>query len=291
MMIRDIIVLSRPLQWVKNLFVFVPLFFSGRLMSFTNWDELVWTFIAFSLVSSSIYVINDSIDAKEDRLHPLKCHRPIACGAVSVRTAAVVAMAYLLASGVIAWLLLGAKVTAIIGAYFVMNLAYCLKLKQIAILDILIISIGFVLRILVGGVAADIVLSYWIVLMTFLLTLFLALAKRRDDVLIYEREQIKARSNISHYNMTFVNQSMSVISAVMIVCYVMYTVSPEVVTRLDTHYLYLTTLFVVAGVLRYMQISFVEQQSGDPTKVLLRDYFLKFCVLAWAVSFLIILYA
>ncbi len=289
-MVRDIIILSRPAQWIKNLFVFIPLFFSGRLLSFTNWENLIGTFIAFSLASSSIYVINDWMDEKEDRLHPLKCHRPIASGAVSKPMAAMVALVYFLASGAIAWFLLGAKMTGIIGIYFVMNLAYCFKLKHIAILDILIISIGFVLRILVGGVAADIVLSQWIVLMTFLLTLFLALAKRRDDVLIYEGEHIMPRSNISHYNMTFVNQSMSVLAAVMIVCYVMYTVSPEVVTRLDTHYLYLTTLFVVAGVLRYMQITFVEQKSGDPTRILLHDAIIKLCVLAWAVSFLIILY-
>lgn len=171
-----------------------------------------------------------------------------------------------------------------------LNIAYCLWLKHYAIIDVCVVAFGFVLRILAGGAATAIVLSKWLVLMTFLLTLFLSFAKRRDDVLRMEATGEAPRRNTSRYNLTFINQAITITASVMLVCYIMYTVSPEVVARFHTDYLYLTTIFVLVGLLRYIQLAVVDQQSGDPTKVIWRDRFTQCVVVAWGLSFLLLIY-
>lgn len=171
-----------------------------------------------------------------------------------------------------------------------MNIAYCVRLKNVAMLDVFIISIGFVLRVLAGGIACGIMLSHWLILMTFLLALFLAFAKRRDDVVLYMETGVVPLKNVNRYNLDFMNQTITVISAVTLVVYVMYTVSDDVMERFGTHYVYLTTIFVLAGILRYMQITIVDVRSGSPTKVLLKDHFVQACILGWIISFLLIIY-
>ena len=174
--------------------------------------------------------------------------------------------------------------------YFVLNLLYSIKLKQYAIIDVCIVAMGFVLRILAGGMASGIVLSHWIVLMTFLLTLFLSFAKRRDDVVRMQKTGVAPRKNTHRYNLTFINEAINLTGAITIVCYIMYTVSPEVVNRFDTQYLYLTSFFVILGVLRYIQLSVVDNKSGDPTEVALNDRFTQLTILAWTISFFLIIY-
>jgi 4-hydroxybenzoate polyprenyltransferase len=174
--------------------------------------------------------------------------------------------------------------------YFVLNLAYTLKLKHYPLIDVFIIAIGFVLRVIIGGVVTEIELSHWIILMTFLLALFLAFAKRRDDVLIFEDTGICMRSGIQQYNTQFLDQTLTVLASIMIVCYIMYTVSEEVVKRLNCNYVYITSIFVVFGMLRYLQISIVKKNSGSPTKILLKDRFIQITVLLWVISFIFIIY-
>ena len=174
--------------------------------------------------------------------------------------------------------------------YFVLNIFYSLKLKHVAILDVIIIAIGFVLRVIEGAVIAAVPLSKWIVLMTFLLSLLLAFAKRRDDVIIFEKTGIKVRPNLSSYNLEFLNSVLSLLSAITIICYIMYTVSDEVMQRLESSYLYLTSLFVIAGILRYLQLTQVSQKSGSPTKILFRDRFIQMTVLGWVFSYFWIIY-
>lgn len=171
-----------------------------------------------------------------------------------------------------------------------MNVAYCIKLKHLALVDVFIISIGFVLRIFVGGIVTEIELSSWIVLMTFLLALFLAFAKRRDDVVLYENTGVQPRKNVNRYNLAFMNSAVTLTSCIMVVSYIMYTVSPEVIARLHTRYLYLTVLFVFAGIFRYLQLTIVDVKSGSPTKVLLHDRFIQLSILLWILFFLIIIY-
>lgn len=228
---KSILLLLRPHQWLKNLFIFLPLFFDRRLLDWTYLYPTLIAFVAYNFAASAIYCFNDIWDRSADRLHPKKCKRPIASGAISVRGGYIV-MAFCLA---ISFFILSlcerrAGLFAIVGFYLVMNIAYCVFLKRIALVDIFIIAVGFVLRIWVGGVATGIHLSHWIVLMTFLLALFLAFAKRRDDVVIYEDTGVKARKNINRYNLPFMNQSISIIASVTMVCYIMYTVSEEVIS-------------------------------------------------------------
>ncbi len=174
--------------------------------------------------------------------------------------------------------------------YYLMNIAYCVKLKQIALVDVFIIAIGFVLRVILGGVVNGIMLSHWIVLMTFLLALFLAFAKRRDDVVLYQETGVLPRKNVNRYNLDFMNQALTIVSAVTLVAYVMYTVSDDVMRQFGSHYIYLTMVFVLAGILRYLQITIVDVKSGSPTKVLMKDHFVQLCIAGWVASFLILIY-
>lgn len=301
---NPIFLLIRPQQWIKNFFVFGPVVFGGALMQGQALMQGLLAFAAFSLAASSIYCINDIHDVADDRRHSEKCRRPIASGAVSVPRAWLLAALLLAGALGLAWLAdvraaalpvagagPGVGVTVVVGFYWLLNLGYCLRLKQYAIIDVCIVAFGFVLRLLAGSAATMIGLSRWIVLMTFLLTLFMSFAKRRDDVLLMEATGEAPRKNTIHYNTTFINQAITITAAVTLVCYIMYTVSPEVVARFHNENLYLTSVFVLVGLLRYIQISVVEQKSGNPTKVILRDHFIQIDVLAWFVAFLVLIYA
>ena len=292
-MINSILRLTRPKQWIKNFFVFIPMFFGGELFDLHSVWLAVLTFFAFSLIASSIYCYNDIVDIDADRNHPVKCMRPIASGEVSIRLGYILmTLTFCLGMGVL--LLLPpevmSQVMAVIVFYYVLNLAYCSKLKQFAILDVCIVAFGFVLRILAGGFACELALSNWIVIMTFLLTLFMSFAKRRDDVLRMNSTGEAPRKNTVRYNLTFINQAITITASVTLVCYIMYCVSPEVSERFDTPYLYLTFVFVLLGLLRYIQIAVVDEKSGDPTKIILRDHFSQIIVVAWLLSFLLMIY-
>ncbi|MDD5877203.1 MAG: decaprenyl-phosphate phosphoribosyltransferase [Prevotellaceae bacterium] len=285
--------LIRPQHWIKNFFVLIPMFFGGELFDLESITNGIVVFFAFSFIASSIYCYNDIVDADADRSHPIKCRRPIASGAVSVRHAYwLMAAMFLLSMSTLLLLppLSMWNVMAVVLFYYVLNLAYCSKLKQYAILDVCIVAFGFVLRIIAGGQAEDVELSNWIVLMTFLLTLFLSFAKRRDDVLRMNETGEAPRHNTSRYNLTFINQAITITASVTLVCYIMYTVSPEVTEHFGSGYLYLTSVFVLLGLLRYIQIAVVDQKSDDPVKVALHDRFSQFIVLAWLVSYLILIY-
>lgn len=290
---KDVLLLLRPQQWLKNGFIFLPLFFDHKLLDFDVLLSAVIAFFAYSFAASGIYCLNDIIDVEADRKHPKKCKRPIAAGRVSKAMAfGLIAMCMVASSLMLMALETQAKwkVAAIIAIYFVMNIAYCLKLKQKAIVDVFIIAVGFVLRIFVGGFATDIELSQWIVLMTFLLALFLAFAKRRDDVVIYEDTGVLARKNVNRYNLAFMNQVIGVVASITMVSYILYTVSPEVMERMGSRYVYLTSIFVLAGIIRYLQLTIVDVKSGSPTKVLMHDRFVQYCIAGWILSFILIIY-
>ena len=277
MNIKNYMKILRPKQWMKNFFVMLPLFFGGELFNGKALLAGAITFFAYSFAASSIYCFNDIHDVDDDRRHPVKCLRPIASGAVSALSMFFLPD-YALQTG------------GILLLYWLLNLAYCARLKQYAIIDVCIVAFGFVLRLLAGGFATHIPLSKWIVLMTFLITLFMSFAKRRDDVIRMERTGEAPRRNTIRYNLTFINQAITITASVTLVCYIMYTVSPEVIQNFQTDYLYLTTIFVLVGLLRYIQLTVVDQKSGDPTKVLLKDRFTQLVVVAWLLTFLLIIY-
>ena len=293
-MMKNVVILLRPQQLMKNGFIFIPLFFDHKLMDWYCLCSAILAFFAYSFAASAIYCLNDLIDVEADKRHPKKCKRPIAAGVISKVQALLLVALCLGVAFAIASMLEGNaqwKVIGILGVYIVMNIAYCLKLKQMAIVDVFIIAVGFVLRIFVGGFATGVVLSQWIVLMTFLLALFLAFAKRRDDVVIYEDTGVLARKNVNRYNLPFMNQVIGVVSSITMVCYIMYTVDPEVIARMGSRYVYLTSVFVLAGIIRYLQLTIVDVKSGSPTKVLMKDRFVQCSIIGWIITFVLIIYA
>lgn len=292
-MVKSIISLIRPLQWAKNLFVFLPMFFGGQLFNGWCWHQALITFLAFSFIASSIYCINDLKDIESDRLHPQKRKRPLASGSLNPISAVFICVILAILSFLICFLFLNERVWEVMFVllvYFMANITYCLKLKKYAIIDVFIVSLGFVLRLLAGGLACDIWLSPWIICLTFLLSLFLAFAKRRDDVLLYETSGIITRKNILRYNSDFLNQTLGILASVTLVCYIMYSVSPDVESRLGSSYIYITSIFVLAGILRYLQLAIVDSRSGSPTKILLKDRFIQLCICLWMCAFIIIIY-
>ena len=261
-------------QWIKNLFVLAPAFFGGVLLDSSLWGGLVVVFLAFSLLSSSIYILNDIVDQARDRLHPKKRLRPIASGAVSIPVAWTIAALLLIIAVALplAFLprALWCQTLGIMGGYWLLNVCYSYWLKRIAVVDVVSIAVGFVLRVLLGGIVAGVVVSEWLVVMTLLLSLFLAPAKRRDDYLLYERSGVAMRQAIM---------------GVLLICYLLYTLSAEVHEEPGGDYLYLTALPVLVGLLRYLQITLVEERSGSPTQIVYRDAIIGICVVVWGVLF------
>ena len=292
-MVTSYLQLIRPIQWIKNVFVLAPIFFSNHLLETEYLVPTIIVFFSFCLISSSIYCFNDLIDVEADRHHPKKCHRPIASGKISIKGGYTMMAVCMI--GAFALLPLAKSVNSILlylilAAYWLMNIGYTIRLKRIAILDVSIIAIGFVMRVLIGGLTTNVWVSQWLVLMTFLLALFMAIAKRSDDYVIYEKTGIKPRQSITGYNKEFINEANSIVVAVTMVCYIMYTMSDEVIERIGSQYLYLTSVWVLLALLRYLQKTIVYGSYGDPTKLLTKDLFIQLCVLGWVVSFFTIIY-
>jgi 4-hydroxybenzoate polyprenyltransferase len=288
--LKSFIKLIRAHQWIKNSFIFLPIFFAVKM---ENVDLLVRTAlvaIGFSLVASAIYIFNDWRDIEEDRQHPEKKKRPLASGAIKVPVALTLMNALAIGGSVLIFVV-QPEAFYFTMVYVAMNLAYSLYLKRVALLDITIIAIGFVLRLKVGATVggADTELSMWAILITFLLALFLALAKRRDDVVLAQAGT-QVRKSIKGYNLEFINGAMMIMASVTVVAYISYTISDEVTSRFENKNLYLTVFWVILGILRYMQITFVLGKSGSPTKVLLRDVFLQVILVGWIATFVYLLY-
>jgi decaprenyl-phosphate phosphoribosyltransferase len=213
----------------------------------------------------------------------------LASGAVSTNSALLICVLLIVAGLAMAWLIRD-KFLFVLGLYFILNIGYCFGLKEVPILDIIILAIGFVLRIKSGAVIAYIGLSEWLNVMVFLLAVFMAIGKRRDDVLLKLSSGTDMRRSIKGYNLEFLNVVLALVCAVIVVAYFMYTMSPEVILRMGTYRLYYTCLFVLAGIMRYLQIIFVQAASGSPTKILYKDRFIQLTILLWIASFYLIIY-
>ena len=286
---KPILQLLRIHQWVKNLFIFIPAFFAGVLLEFGNLETLLLGFFCFSFVASAIYVLNDYRDMEADRNHPEKKFRPLAAGTVGLPVAFAAAVV-LLCAGLILAYILAFNFFVVILLYVAINLAYSQGLKNISILDIFIVASGFVLRTIAGGFLIDVAISKWLLIMVFLLALFLALAKRLDDLLIVERGGKVSRKNMENYNLNFIYSGITMIAGIIMVSYLMYTISDDVMERLKSEHLYITSIFVIAGLLRYLQITLVEQRSGSPTRIFFTDKFIILTLLGWILSFVMIIY-
>ena len=286
---KNLLDLMRPHQYLKNVFIFLPLFFALKITDLELVQNVVIAFVAFSLSASAIYILNDYLDIEEDKKHPKKRSRPLAAGKVT-KPQAKLLMSLLLIMGFSTMIYLSLEASFILLSYIVLNIAYSFYLKHIAIIDVVVIALGFVIRVFIGTSVAFLNTSMWIVVMTFLLALFLALAKRRDDVLLYNKTGQKMRRVIEGYNLKFVDNAMVLMAGVVIVAYLMYCVSPEVIQRTGSDKLYLTSLFVIMGILRYMQIAFVDENSESPTKILVKDRLIQAVIIMWISTFTILLY-
>lgn len=281
--------LLRPKDWAKNFFLFIPIFFAGEIANTSKLLELLLGFAAFSAIASSIYILNDYRDVEDDRKHPVKCKRPIASGAVGKSAALAIAVALIAIGFAIAWYVRD-KFAFVLAIYFVINLAYSFGLKNVSILDIIILALGFVLRVKAGSVISLIPLSEWVIIMVFLLALFMALGKRRDDVILKLSSGVDMRKSIKGYNLELLNVLISLICAIIVVAYLMYTMSPATMQKLGSYRLYYTCLFVIAGIMRYLQIIFVSADSGSPTKILYKDRFIQLVLVLWVASYIAIIY-
>ncbi len=281
--IINIIKLIRPKDHIKNLFVLAPAFFAGKISSISIFKNSCQAFLSFCLIASAVYILNDIKDLPEDRQHPIKKNRPLARGAISIKEANVLLIIFI-SLGIILSFSLPIIFSFILIIYFTINLAYSFGLKHIAIIDIFCVASGFVLRILAGGVAVNVPISMWIIIMTFLLALFLSIGKRRDDY-NFLNKGLKTRRCINGYNLEFINASMILMAGVITVSYILYTVSPEITEKFDTKNLYFTVFFVLLGLMRYFQLIMVQKRSADPIKIFWEDRFLQLTVSAWLAVF------
>ena len=287
MTLPPIIRLLRPKQWIKNGFVAAPLFFTPDKVNAASVLDVFTGFAVFCMVASAVYCLNDLRDAEADRNHPVKKDRPIASGAISPATAMVL-MALLLAGGAALSVVQVPMILWVIVAYFTTNIAYTLYLKQIAILDVLIVAFGFVLRVEAGALIIDATPSAWILIVTGLLALFIALAKRRDDIV--RNLDAEHRKSLDGYTLPFVDGSLMAVLSTLLVSYLIFTTDQAVMTRLNSEQLYFTGPFVIAGVLRYLQLTVVYERSGSPTDLVYRDSGLQISVVGWLATFIWLLY-
>ncbi|AJW62573.1 Decaprenyl-phosphate phosphoribosyltransferase [Elizabethkingia miricola] len=285
--------LLRVEQWVKNLFVFLPVFFSGKIMDTDLFSKSCVAFIVFSLTASCIYILNDYMDIELDKQHPEKRNRPLASGAIGKKTA--IGIFILLIALAVSFTLYmqnqGLEIkefATVIISYFVINILYTFKLKHVAIVDICIIATGFVLRVLAGGYITGIVVSQWAILLTFILALVLAIGKRRGE-LINAQINGKTRKALDGYNVQFADIALSISCALAIVCYLMFTLSPEVQQKFHPRVFY-TVIFVVFAFLRYLQQTLVYNKTESPTKIIYKDHYIQATMLLWLIAFLLQIY-
>lgn len=274
----DYIKLLRPKQWIKNFFVFAALVFARKYDEADAVFRTLGAFVAFCALASVIYIINDTCDREADRQHPKKRLRPIASGAVTPASAiGLAALLGALGVGLGAWL--GRGVLLVLLVYFVMNLAYSLKLKHVVILDVLLVAIGFVLRVEAGAAAIQVPASVWLLLCTLLLSLFLALSKRRHELVLLETDASRARAILDEYTPQLLDQMVAVCTACTLMSFALYTIDPN--TQASFPGMKYTIPLVLWGIFRYLYLVHRRQEGGDPTELLLADRHLMFIVTAW----------
>lgn len=270
----------RPHQWVKNLFVLSPLLFGQRLTDTESVLSGLEAFVSFCLMASALYILNDVVDAGADRAHPEKRHRPIASGALPI-SAALGGAALLLGVALAVAIPLGGRFVALAGVYFTLTLGYCLSFKQIIVLDGIVIASGFVLRVAGGAAAVGVAPSHWLIVCAFLLSLYLAFAKRRQELLLLSASAMQHRRVLSQYTIGYLDQVNTILLASTLLAYSLYTVAPETVERFGTDRLIYGTLFVVYGLFRYLMLIQDPAKGGNPSRLLVRDKPLLMAVVGW----------
>jgi 4-hydroxybenzoate polyprenyltransferase len=278
----------RPRQWVKNLLVFAGVVFAQKLFTAAVWAAL-GAFVIFCGLSGAIYLLNDVADREKDRRHPDKRHRPIASGALPPRVAVAVA-GVLIVLGLAAAYRLSPSFALAAAGYVALLTAYSAWLKHVVIVDVLVVAIGFVLRAAAGALVVEARISGWLLICTVLLALFLALGKRRHEVLALEAGGVTHRPILVEYSAPFLDQTIAVVTASTVTAYALYTMSPETVAKFHTALLPLTLPFVLYGVFRYLYLLYHRHLGGNPSELFLGDRALLVNTLAWMAAVVLIIY-
>lgn len=289
MSFRAVLISLRPIQWVKNLFLFAALVFSQNLGVFSKSLQVFWAFVLFCLLTSGAYLINDLFDLQEDREHPLKSQRPLPSGRIS-RSGATLTAVLLVAASLGFSFKLHPQFGLVAFAYFLLNFAYSAYLKHVVILDVMLVASGFVLRAVAGAVVIQAEISSWLLICTILLALFLALSKRRHEIVVLAEKSSGHRRVLGEYSPYFLDQMIAVVTASTLMSYTLYTLSPEVIRKFGTTNLKYTIPFVLYGIFRYLYLVHRQTKGGSPTAVLLTDRPLILNILIWFLTIWIILY-
>ena len=284
-----IIRLARPHQWIKNALVLAALVFGQRLFVFHDAALAAVAVVAFCALSSAGYVLNDINDREADRLNPEKCDRPLARGDITVGAASRAAFSLAAIAAVLS-VVLGPAFVGIALLYVALQLGYSLWARHQVIIDVIAVALGFVLRAFAGGVAIHVEVSPWLVFITFVLALFLVLARRRHELIALGDDAVAHRSALSQYSVRLVDQMISIVAGATLVSYMIYTASAEVEAKLGTRHLYLTVPFVAFGILRYLYLIDERNEGGDPARALLRDRPLMLAVALWILTDVALLY-
>lgn len=287
--VRGLLAEMRPKEWSKNLLVFSGLIFSQSLFEKNHLLLSLGSFVAFCLVSSGIYYLNDLSDVEKDKLHPTKKNRPIASGVLSVNLARVV-MVLLFVSGFILALTLSYPFTFALAIYLILNVGYSLGLKNAVILDVLIISSGFVIRAIAGALALNVEASAWLVLCTSMVALLVGFGKRRHELVLLEENAGSHRASLNDYSLQFLDSMMTICGGAGVVCYALYTMSDDTVSRFHTKNLLITLPFVIYGVFRYLFLIHKRKEGGDPVHLLFHDRPTLLNILLWVIAVCLVIY-
>jgi 4-hydroxybenzoate polyprenyltransferase len=280
----------RPAQWLKNGFVFAALIFSRSVLDWHRTSTVAAAAGLFCLLASASYVLNDILDAPEDRQHPIKRRRPIASGRLAAPWAGALAIVLALAALGGGWVL-DRTLFLVLASYAGINVLYSLFLKHVMLLDVFVIAAGFVLRVLAGGVVIHVEISAWLIVCTTLLALFLALTKRRHELVLLGENAANHRPHLAHYSAYFLDQLIGIVTASTVMSYALYTLSEDVAVKFPGKRLELTIPFVLFGIFRYLYLVHQTREGGSPTRLLLTDRILLVVVVLWAVSVMLIIYS
>ncbi len=288
-MLKNILISLRIKQWVKNVFIFAPMIFSLHMFQAAYIQKSLLAFFLFSLVTSAIYIFNDILDRDRDRLHPVKQNRPIASGRLSVPAAGLAAFA-LLAGMLLLIAGFNREFFLIAVLYSGLNILYSLFLKSVVIIDTMVIALGFVLRIMIGGAVTHVVIYPWILITTFLLAMFLALIKRRQEFLKIQSlhpEQL-TRKTLQSYNLGMLDQMISIATATTLISYIMYVLSSDVQQKFHTAKLYYTVPFVIFGIFRYLFLAYSKGEGESPTDIIYSDLPFTLNIILWVTVFILL---
>lgn len=279
----------RPYQWTKNLFVFAPLIFSQNIFNVPYLFKVICAFAIFCVLSGAVYIWNDLRDITEDKLHPIKAQRPLASGRLG-KTAATTAFVFFSVVGLGCAVLLDFTFFILALAYWLLQILYSTWLKHVVILDVLLIAAGFLIRVSAGGVVIKVDISHWLLICTFLLALFIALSKRRHELVLLEGSASHHRPILEEYSPYLLDQMISVVTASTVVAYCLYTISEETVAKFGSTRLIFTVPFVLYGIFRYLYLIHKHGEGGRPESLILKDKPFLIGILLWIASAVVILY-